>query len=275
MVQLVSHLRKSPIAQWHLRVRGSEGREPERKRVEYYEALHAWLEGRDADATYTEKEARAELDRRTLHSSSSTLYSQLKRRPLAMALPDGPVRAALAEAGVISRLTAETKIWDHWAHRTGWLNGLAATGGGSGRRFAATTLIRVLAVWAAANPALAKAEYCAPPLTAVADLCLVFDEQVVFDDAAALLTKAMEYAIGPLGVSPLAVVDAVFDDLMGLGFEPAHIVHRQLERALEPLHELAFVLQRLPEDLRADVGDRLVPRFEQVLRLVERSERSA
>ena len=271
---MVPHLQKNPIARWHLTVRGSEGREPERKRVEYYEALHAWLEARDASAPYTEREARAELDRRTLHTSSSTLYSQLKRRPLAITLPDGQVRGALAEAGVISRLTAETKIWDHWAHRAGWLNGLAATGSG-GRRFAATTLIRVLAVWAAGNPTLANAEHCAPPLTAVADLCLVFDEQVAFDDAAALLTKVTEYAVGPLGASPLAVVDAVFDDLMGLGFEPAHFVHRQLERALEPLHELAFVLQRLPENLRADVGDRLVPRFEQVLRLVERSERSA
>jgi hypothetical protein len=273
MVHLVPHLQENPIAQWHVKVRGTGGRAPEKKRLEYYEALDAWLSSRDAP--YTERDARAELDRRTRHSSSSTLYSQLTRRPLIDTLPRCRTRDALAGAGIIARLTAEAKIWDHWAHRTGWLRALAATGPGNGRRFAATTLIRVLAVWAAANPSLAKAESCAPPLTCVGDLCLVFDDQVGFDDAAGLLTKVVEYAVGPLGVSPIAVLDAVFDDLMGLGFEPAHVVRRQLERTLEPLHELAFVLQRLPADQRTDIGDRLAPRFEQILRLVERSERSA
>jgi hypothetical protein len=274
MVHMVTRLRTNPIAHWHARIRGTGPREAEKKRIEYYEALRTWLEGRDAGAPCAVKDARTDLDRLTGHTSSSTLYSQLGRRPLAETVCPGKVRDALENAEVVTRLTAEAKIWDHWDHRTGWLGGLARTGADHGSRFAATTLIRVLAVWAAASPALAMAEHCAPPLTAVEDLCLALEEQVSFDDAVDLLTRVIELAVGPLGVTPGAVVDAVFDDLMRLGFEPAPLVRRQLERALGPLHELAFVLRRLPAEVRADVGGELVPQFEQVMRMVNHAERS-
>lgn len=149
-----------------------------------------------------------------------------------------------------------------------WLRGLTRTASDQAR-FAATTMIQVLADWTNGNPHLATTTECMPPLAAVEDLCTIVDRHMSEQQAARLLTEALRYATGPLGVTPTDPVDMVYEELMGLGFERDAQVKAAADRLMPPLIELEHLMSRLSQEHRARMREHLEPQYLAIKRLVD------
>lgn len=248
MDPLVSDLENTPSATW-LRQLGKTA-----TRETYYRALRTVLTRDSADPG--RKPARVELDGLTGHQSSSTMYNALKRNSLIAALRPSEFRDRLHDGDIVDRLIAEAKIWSYRCYRRGWIKGLSRVSGGP-VRLGSTTLLRTLALWAAEEPALAAADGYAPPHIAVQDLCVVVGQHPLTEqESTLLLTQVAETAGGPLGVSPDAVVDAVYDQLMTVAYERPTSIRRSFEYLRESLRDMLHVLERMPEE---DAAEALPP----------------
>lgn len=270
MTDLVTLLEQTPAAQWHRKVRDHPSR------LTYYRALCSCLYESEPGAAFTGKMAREQVVAEAGHTSASSLYRVLtvegrQRPPVDGLLTLPPLESpelpeSPASPDIVERLVLEAKIWDYWPHRVGWIKGLAGTVRDD-RRFAATTMIATLAGWAADHPHLAMAGAGAAPLIAAHDLRVLLDGEVPVVAAESLLARVVEYAVGPLGTAVAVVVDTVYDELMDLCFEREPYVRGVLERLMPLLEDVAYFLPRLPETARAEVGGKLAPSFEEILRL--------
>ncbi|MEO3788431.1 hypothetical protein ABGB12_34310 [Actinocorallia sp. B10E7] len=238
MVHLVLYLKQTPISNWQKRL-GTPA-----KRLEYYETLTALL--RETDAAAQSRPQRQRIVEEVGRQSASTLYAALRKLPLVDAIDQSATRSRLEQGDIVDRLLAETQIWSYHDHRLGWMNGLSRMRAES-TRMAATTLLQTVALWAAAEPALASSRPTIPPLSAAQDLCLVVEHHLPFDDAVALLERVITEATGPLGISPDAVVDAVYDELMRPYSRP-ETVRDAFGRIRSSLRDIVHVLDRMSEE---------------------------
>ena len=127
--------------------------------------------------------------------------------------PAGSVAALYEQYSVPEQLVNETKVWSYWEHRKGWLTQLRAVDDLT-RRVATTCLVRVLADWAAGEPALAGYLACSPPMAAVEDLLVIWAADASTAPAAeSLLRDVIELALGPLGATTDGVLRAVMPRL--------------------------------------------------------------
>lgn len=261
MPDLVSLLESTPAARWHKQVHGHKRFA---SRLTYYRALCSCLSRLEPGAVFAGGDARERVVDKAGLKSASSLYKVLReggvKSPSVMVIFEPPWQPEMQQPDIVDQLILETKIWDYWPHRRGWLNGLA---GIDDRRFAATTMIDTLAAWAADHPRLALAGAGAAPELAVQDLGAIFDHRVPAESVRSLLDRVVELGVGPLGAA-LDAVDTVYDDLMGLYFETGSYVRRVLEEAMEQLDAIASLLPRLTDSAKADVAARLEPRFAQI-----------
>ncbi|MFI0486617.1 hypothetical protein [Actinomadura sp. 9N215] len=285
MSTLAATLHSTCVSEWHMKVRGlkpiKENKPPRahRRRIDYYNALcrclDAWRRGTD----FSGEDARLAVVEAAGASSSSTLYNLMGKKkqthPSLLAVVSGTEMEGFlpTEGYSLGCLIAETKVWSHWPHREGWLNGLAAISPDD-RHQAATTLIGTLVVWAAENPRLASAGAFAAPLSAVEDLCVIVNGQVPHAAAASLLARAVELAAGPLGTEPDMVLDTLYDDLMNLGFERHWYVDDLLARVQSGVKDLSHLADRMDDEVRGKVTGRLEPMLLELKRLTDR-ERGA
>lgn len=262
MADLVSQLGGTFTARWQERT-GGRG-----KRSTYYKALLDSLDELSPGVPFpTGREGRELLTGRVDVRSPSSLYRALGNDgDLALEQRFSPLLPAKGD--IVEKLVVETKIITYWPYRTGWLRGLRQTNPDKAR-FAATTMIQVVAEWAAANPRLAAERECAPPLAAAEDLCTIVDGPLALEEAAKLLASAVRYATGPSAATSPETVDLVYDDLMRLGFERSEQIDAAVRRLIEPLAEVQYLINRVPTQARRPLKDLLAPHFTAIMRLVE------
>ncbi|MGI8336117.1 hypothetical protein ACRYCC_39765 [Actinomadura scrupuli] len=133
--------------------------------------------------------------------------------------------------------------------------------------------MRVLAAWAVCNRPIAAYLDHLPPLTAVQDLCLILPGTVAPDRAASFLRSVAEAALGPLGGSPSAVLNTVHEALMDLGFRrsPSYL-DELLERSVESLDEIGYLLPRLSGPDRRRIVAVLSPQLAELRRALDKEE---
>lgn len=238
MTYLIPYLQQTSISNWQKRLGAPT------KRLEYYETLTVLL--RETGTHVPGRPPRQRIIEHVGRRSASTLYSVLKKLPLADAIDPSATRSRLERGDIVDRLLAETQIWSYHDYRLGWMDGLSRMKAES-TRLAATTLLQTVALWAAAEPALASGSPATPPLSAAQDLCLVVEHRLPFDDAVALLERVVTEATGPLGASPDAVIDAVYDELMRLYTRP-ETVRDAFGRIRDTLRDIIHALDRMSEE---------------------------
>ena len=164
-------------------------------------------------------------------------------------------------------VAVEAKVVSFWPCRQAWVQELDGLGRDD-RRFAAETLIRVLAEWAATDRPMAAMLSAAPPLCAVEDLRLICPETPSVRTATSLLTKVVELAQSPRGLSPLGTLNVVRDELLMVGFAQVPPVDELLDELTETLAAVEYLLPRLSADDRDQVADQLEPQLRDVLALL-------
>jgi hypothetical protein len=277
MAHQVRELRDTGPAKWYGETSTGEDGQARRSwttRERYYAALLSCL----AATAASRRVERDEVTTVAGEKSPSTLYLLVSGRAKGSLRERWPEAFALAERAqgadrrwdVVDNLAVETKVWSFWGHRAGWLEELDAAPSDD-RRFAAETLVRVLAVWADGNRPIAAYLGHLPPASAVADLCLILPGAVPRERVMRFLTTVVETALGPLGGSPSSVLNTVHDTLMDLGFwrSPSYL-DELLERSVESVDEIGYLLSRLVERDRRRVVTVLAPQLAELQRVLDK-----
>jgi hypothetical protein len=269
MFDLLTELRRTSTALWtesafgkrSLNAAPPDGERP-KPRPQFCRAVVRHLAELDGDTDFAAvRIGREELKRRTGHQGEGTLYSTFggsAQQSLASLL-EVEMGQTFAVRDAVRHVLAETKVWSHRPHRDGWLEELEDEGAPS-RRFAAETLVRVLADWAARNPRLARASGHLPPPTAVQDLCVISGGHASPDAAKDFLTKVVRAVADFEGASAQAVLNAVHDELMRLlAIGHSDYADELVRNAREVLSEIDYMWPRLGPDERERVARRLGP----------------
>jgi hypothetical protein len=177
MAHLSEELRHTLCAEWYAPFstdrQGGSGA-GNQTRLRYYEALSKHLDALPPESGWRH----AVIDRRDLATlagakASSTLYSLFGASSRSLISRYAGTRYLPGAApGPVEALIAEAKADSYWPYRQAWLDTLR-TIGREDPRFAAETLIRVVAEWAVDERPLAAVRNCAAPLCAVEDLALI------------------------------------------------------------------------------------------------------
>ncbi|TDD82636.1 hypothetical protein [Actinomadura rubrisoli] len=283
MLDLISELQRTSTARWeedafegHHATGALPGGGKPRPRLLYCKAILSCLAELEPDADFaTVQITRADMNGKTGHQGNATLYSTFgrqARRSLVRRLGDGGLGGVLGGRDVVGYAVAETKIWSHRPHREGWLAALDDAGHVS-RRFAAETLVRVLADWAARNPRLARIGAHLPPLTAVEDLCVVSGGHASPARAAGFLATTLRTASELHGASALAVLNVVHSELMEvLAIGDADHVDELTRGVKAQLSEIEYLWQRLDACGRERLASRLQPMLGDLNRRMEKDE---
>lgn len=227
---LIEDLRNSDVCRWYTSTAEARADEQDHgrlagnwaTRLRYYQAFISCLPAPDRsapDPSAPDQDLRGAVMSAAGAQSSSTLYTLTgpKSRTAMLSRVDGTLTAGLAAGrGVVARLAAEVKVWSHWPYRAGWLAELGESEP-HGKQLAAATLVRVLAVWAHDNQALAASCQNDPPMSAAEDLVIIAAGLASPARARDLLAKVIELGRGELGAQPREVFEAVSGDLMALG----------------------------------------------------------
>lgn len=287
MTWLTKDLQNTNTAQWYDVALGS--RSPESgtgtgtvprgsaTRTRYLEAIQTCLSalvmGPDGSDRASNAELRdavvAEVGRR----STSTLY--LLFRPEStnslLGCHGADMRASQGCQDIVDYVIAEAKVWTHWPYRQGWLESLAAHEA-PGRQFAAETLIRVLAGWAASNQLLAAELFYAPPVSAIEDLQIVCGRNADAATVTEILSRVLILAVDPTSPSPAAVLDSVHQDLMNLIFEQVTHVDRVVVDLGEALAAVEYLLPGMSDIDREELASEIGPQLAYVLKLLGREQ---
>ncbi|MFI5958748.1 hypothetical protein [Cryptosporangium sp. NPDC051539] len=276
MAHLSEELSRTISARWYSSVLSERQSVTGQTRARYYRALSTHLDrlepsGDESGSVAAWSEAR--IDRADLAAlagakATSTLYSLFGQRARSLAAHyAGSPYVARRHPGPVDALIFEAKMVSFWPCREAWAATLGALGR-DGRQFAAETLIRVLAEWAAANRPLAAARRSAPPVCAVEDLRLILPDEPPVEAVVALLTRVVELAHSPRGLSPLGTLNAVHDELMKLGFVRAAPLEALIVELSEGLAMVEYLTPQLSADDRENLVDSLVPQLRDVLLLL-------
>ena len=270
MTHLTEELRHTVSAEWFssgASVAGTGGS----TRLRYYQALRTHLERLEAaGASWREAPiGRAELAALAGARASSTLYSLFgpASRSLIAGYANGPYVAG-RHPGPVEALISEARADSFWPYREAWAQTLKALGR-EDPRFAAETLIRVLAEWAVADRRMATVRHCEPPVCAVEDLRLICPGTPPVVAVVALLNRVVELAQSPRGLSPLGILNAVHDQLMTLGFDRAAPLDELLGELTEALAAVEYLVPSLSRDDRETLAIQVGPQLRAVLRLLE------
>lgn len=255
MALLVDGLRSTQTSAWY--PANAVGKVRER----YYWAMLSCV----ASAREGEPVSRKALEAEVGAKSASTLYTLVKQRPDERGRPPRPEIFTLAAAArntirrpdVVDEFAIETKVWSFWSYREGWLEGLASMRVAD-RRFAAETLVRVVAAWATGNRPIAGYLENLPPVAAVEDLCYILPEETGLDRVLDFLGSVVRTALGPLGGSTSDVLSALQNELMDLGFQrSASYVDELVERVDTTLDEIDRLAVCLPAQARRRLASRI------------------
>jgi hypothetical protein len=266
MTSLVDEISDTPSARWY--DDGSAAEDPHgvqvwSTRVQHYERLVGALDSRSGDGRL----ARADIAR-----TVATLYNRFgndaedglrKRAPGAFDIAarlNGPDR----RWDVVDNVAVETKLWSYWPYRAGWLDEL-----GDDRRTAAETLVRVVAMWAFQNQRLAAYLGNQPPLVAFEDLCVILPGKASKESVMGFLGSVVRAALDPRGGVPASVLDTVHEQLMGLGFYRSSYLDELLERAVDAVEEVAYLMPRLQESDRGRIVRELSARIHELQRRLD------
>ncbi|MFD0683760.1 hypothetical protein [Actinomadura fibrosa] len=279
MLPLGRQLDATVVARWVREVRAEAKRSAvgedrvittEKARSRYYEIVLRALDSRPPGADHAMIDYSYEdLYRRAGHKSPSTLYFTFGRgakHALADRLPD-ETRRAVGASDMVRTVVMELKTLSHWPYRQGWLDALAGT---DDRRFAAETLVRVLADWAGANPRLAAHADYMPAASAVEDLGVICGRRTPAADITAFLARVLTTSVGPRATSAADVLDLVHARLMAvLGFDRPGYVLEIVRRLDEPIGEVGYLVSQLRPDDRAAVRAELEARLAALNEVVE------
>jgi len=236
-----------------------------RRRLEAARALLAYLDREPGDSGLERFQIQGNPDIKV-----ATLYKNVGlhgENPLVKALP-AELHAVRGKQNVKRLLAAETKVWSFVPMRRGWLMALAD----GDRRFAAETLVRVLARWAAGEPGLAAVDGCEPPLTAVEDLWRI-SAGAPAASVLELLTKVVGTVVADPGRTAPSVLDSFHSDLMGvLGITDFTWLDQEVTRFLDAARDLDFLLQRAGEPERKYAASRLSGQLANLLRSLEEGD---
>jgi hypothetical protein len=272
MTSLVDEISDTPSARWYddsSAAEGPHGIQVWGTRVRHYEQLVGALDSRSGDGRL----ARTEIAR-----TVATLYNRFRndaedglrnRVPGAFDIAarlNGPDR----RWDVVDNVAVEAKLWSYWPYRAGWLDELG--GVGDDRRTAAETLVRVVAVWAFQNRRLAAYLGNQPPLAAFEDLCVILPGQVSKESVMGFLGSVVRVALDPRGGVPASVLDTVHEQLMGLGFYRSSYLDELLERAVDAVEEVGYLLPRLGESDRGRIVRELSARINELQRRLDEED---
>jgi hypothetical protein len=265
-MHVVGRLRNTNTARWYGSASASGSKWE--SRMLYYQALLTC-----AESLPEERIGPTALARAAAHESPSHLY-QLFGRTASSRLTGGMPQAASGPAATspVRNVVVEAKVWSHWPHRTGWLATLA-TMEVVDRRFAAESLVRVLADWAARNPLIAALHEREPPLSVQEDL-LVIGGAATREAVTALGRRVTAFAVGPTGVSPMGVLNAVHAELMELlGLTRVPLLDGLVKDLTESLAAVAFHMREFDADDRRRVADEVAPYLREALDVMMRTDR--
>lgn len=269
MTHLTAELGQTICANWY----SAEFRERDSRRGStrrrYYQALRSCLPDDGAAGD------RLRLDRNTVATAAgsrgpSTLYLLFGAHSESLvAAVSGQPYLGSRRSGPVADLITEAKVVSFWPYREAWLLGLVALGR-EDRRFAAETLIRVLAEWSVAERPLAAVDGFAPPLSVMEDLWLAGPDEPWSAAITAVLTRVIELAHRLPGISPLGTLNAVHDELMALGFGRGVPEVELVDELTESLAAIEYLIPRLSRQDRTAFADQLVPQLSSVLTLFGR-----
>jgi hypothetical protein len=133
--------------------------------------------------------------------------------------------------------------------------------------------VRVVAAWAVSNRPFAAYLGHLPPVVAAQDLCLVLPGTVTLERVMGFLGTVVETALDPLGGSPSGVLNTVHDLLMELGFwrSPSYL-DELLERSVESVNEIGYLLPRLAEQDRRRAVSVLSPQLAELQRALDKED---
>jgi hypothetical protein len=287
MTSLVEDLRGTTIGHWHAAVHGDDAgaaltddgyrnvcKGTRATRTRYYKAFLSCLSAKESGAV-PQGGDREHINLRGAviaivgGQSSSTLYSLFGPNAKTSLLAHcGQWQLNTRDhRGVLARLAAEVKVCSHWPYRSGWLAALRE-GRFDDVRFCTETLVRVLAEWAADNVLLARAYGGEPPLSAVEDLAIMTGRESAPAPVRAVLTRTVELALSPRGYPPLAVLDAVRDELAEMGQRHQPAFDELEDQLAESLATLRYMLPRLTDGQRVCLRDEFAAQFADVARLL-------
>ncbi|MFC5744625.1 hypothetical protein [Actinomadura rugatobispora] len=281
MLDLLTELRRTPTSLWTESAFGTrslnappDGERP-KPRPQFCRAVVRHLAEMDGGTDFAAvRIGRDELKRRTGHQGEGTLYATFgpnAQQSLASLLA-AEMGSTFAVRDAVRHVLAETKVWSHRPHRDGWLAALE-DGAAPSRRFAAETLVRVLADWTARNPRLARSAGHLPPPTAVQDLCVISGGRASSADARVFLAEVVRVAAGFEGASAQAVLNAVHDDLMRLlAIGHSDYADELVRNARESLGEIEYMWPHLGPDERERVATRLGPIVGDLYRRMDKDE---
>ncbi|TQS45621.1 hypothetical protein [Cryptosporangium phraense] len=273
MAHLSEELRRTISARWYSSVLSERQSVTGQTRTRYYRALSTHLDHLEPFDDSTAQWSEARIDRADLATlagakATSTLYSLFGQRARSLAAHyAGSPYVARRHPGPVDALIFEAKAVSFWPCREAWASTLGALSRDD-RQFAAETLVRVLAEWASANRPLAAVRRSAPPVCAVEDLRLVSPGDPPVGAVVALLTRVVELAHSPRGLSPLGTLDAVHDELMTLGFVRGEPLETLLTEVSEGLAAVEYLVPQLSTADRENLADHLVPQLRDVLLLL-------
>ena len=99
------------------------------------------------------------------------------------------------------------------------------------------------------------------------DIRLICPETPSVRSATELLTRVVELAQSPRGLSPLGTLNVVRDELLKVGFAQAAPVDELLDELTETLAAVEYMFPRMSPEDRAQVTDQLAPQLSDVLAL--------
>lgn len=281
MFELVTELRRTSIARWAEAAFGDESlhgsasagkrRNP---RHTFCRAAYEHLAGLEADTDFAAVQVtRADLKRLTGHGGEGALYRAFRESEQSLAnLLDYEMDGVFG-GGAPELVITEMKVWSHRPHRQGWLKALE-TSGPLSRRFAAESLVRVLARWAMHNPGAAQVLEYLPSPSAVEDLCVISGRRASPRQALEVLRRAVKIATELQGAPPLAVLNVVHEELMGV-FATGHLtyVDELAGETSDLMAEIEYLWPRFGAAEREHLTKRLGPMVAELHSRLEKGHR--
>lgn len=189
------------------------GRPHWQTKTSYYRATAELLRDAPGELTWKNVAERANGNRSTFYqvAGSGAAHPLLREYQSAQRGYGAGIRDLYDRPSAVQQLVDETKVWSYWGYREGWIEQLDQTQDLT-RKAAAESLVRVVAEWAACQPAMAAALDCSPPMSAVEDMVLLWGEPSV---AAAhdLVKEVIQSGLSPLGTTANGVVKSIAEQL--------------------------------------------------------------